>query len=238
MIRNTSETHNGNGQRPAGFDDVWDYDGSTEARNRIVEENLGLCYYVAVRLRHRAPPGLDVDDLVAAGVFGLMRAVERFDPSRGVKFSTYAVKAISSHIRREILRWRELPAKPTGEPEEWPSRIAVDPADFDMHRHGREPDPADQVEAADLHHHAMRRMSPRERTIAQLRYADGMTLRATGDELGVTRERVRQIEHKMFRWLRTGIEAKAVIHPPGCTARTTSRMPVSSRVPAGGHSGP
>ena len=70
--------------------------GDPGARERLVEDNLGLVYAVARNYRYR---GVPFDDLVQEGTVGLVRAVERFDRRRGVKLSTYAVW----WIRRSIL---------------------------------------------------------------------------------------------------------------------------------------
>jgi RNA polymerase primary sigma factor len=67
--------------------------------NDAVLENMGLVYMVANGLRGR---GLDHDDLVNEGVIGLMNAVKLFDPSRNIRFSTYAVHAIRRSIMRAI----------------------------------------------------------------------------------------------------------------------------------------
>ena len=58
------------------------------ARTRLIERNLRLVIAVARRYAHL---GMDFSDLVQEGNLGLMLAVERFDPERGVRFSTYAV---------------------------------------------------------------------------------------------------------------------------------------------------
>lgn len=65
----------------------------------MVAENLGLVHQVANGYRRR---GLDRDDLVNEGVLGLMRAAEKFDPSRGFKFSTLAVRCIRHAIARAV----------------------------------------------------------------------------------------------------------------------------------------
>jgi RNA polymerase primary sigma factor len=70
--------------------------GDLKAKQEMTERNLGLVYAIARPYRSRSAP---FADLVQEGTVGLMRAVERFDPDRGVKFSTYAVP----WIRRSVL---------------------------------------------------------------------------------------------------------------------------------------
>ena len=71
-----------------------------ELRNRLVEIYLPLVKYNGERIWARLPEGVELDDLVSAGVFGLMDAIDAFDLSRGVKFETYCVPRIRRHARR------------------------------------------------------------------------------------------------------------------------------------------
>jgi len=74
-------------------------DGDTEARDHLVRANLRLVVNVA---RHYTGKGLDMEDLIAEGNLGLVRAVEAFDPLRRVRFSTYAIHWIKQSMRRAI----------------------------------------------------------------------------------------------------------------------------------------
>ena len=76
-----------------------------ELRNRLVERYLPLVKYNGERIWARLPEGVELDDLISAGVFGLMDAIDAFDLSRGVKFETYCRQRILGAIRdwqREI----------------------------------------------------------------------------------------------------------------------------------------
>lgn len=66
-------------------------------REETVRNNLGLVHACARHFRGR---GIDYDDLFQAGCLGLVKAVDNFDESRGLKFSTYAVPVILGEIRR------------------------------------------------------------------------------------------------------------------------------------------
>lgn len=88
-----------------GHDDtvltVWaEYQRTREAdlRNRLVVQYSPLVKYVAGRMRSRLPHTVDQDDLVSDGVLGLMDAIERFDPDRGLSFQTFAVPRIRGAI--------------------------------------------------------------------------------------------------------------------------------------------
>lgn len=73
--------------------------GDEEARNELIVQNMGLVHSVVKRFAGR---GHETDDLFQIGCIGLIRAAERFDPSFGVKFSTYAVPMIIGEIKRFI----------------------------------------------------------------------------------------------------------------------------------------
>jgi len=73
-----------------------------EIRNLLVERFLPLVKYNAERIWARLPEGVDLDDLISAGVFGLMDAIDAFDLSRGVKFETYCVPRIRGAMLDEL----------------------------------------------------------------------------------------------------------------------------------------
>lgn len=74
--------------------------GNAEARDRLIEGNLRLVVSVAKKFFRRVP--LDQDDLVQFGNLGLIRAVDKFDPERGIRLSTYATPWIMQAIQRGI----------------------------------------------------------------------------------------------------------------------------------------
>jgi len=83
------------------LDQIWaEYRATGEAglRNRLVLQYAPLVKYVAGRLRTRMPESVDPDDLVSDGVLGLMDAIERFEPARGLSFQTFAVPRIRGAI--------------------------------------------------------------------------------------------------------------------------------------------
>lgn len=73
--------------------------GDEEARNELVERNTRLLVRLAARFRHT---GRSLEDLFQAGSFGLIRAAEKFDPTKGFAFSTYADAWIRSSISRYL----------------------------------------------------------------------------------------------------------------------------------------
>lgn len=71
--------------------------GDKEAREVLIEKNLGLVHHIVKRFMGR---GVETEDLFQIGTIGLMKAIDKFDLSFQVKFSTYAVPLISGEIKR------------------------------------------------------------------------------------------------------------------------------------------
>ena len=74
-----------------------------DSSDPLARENLILAYsplvkYVAGRLSANLPQTVDSADLISYGVFGLIDAIEKFDPERGIKFETYAIARIKGPI--------------------------------------------------------------------------------------------------------------------------------------------
>lgn len=104
-----AETQRGRGPGAAAADELWQRyararaaDDAREierARNALMERYLPLVRGAAERLQRTLPNSVELDDLVSAGLFGLMDAIRGFDASRGIKFATYC----SSRVRGSIL---------------------------------------------------------------------------------------------------------------------------------------
>jgi len=138
-------------------------------RQRIIEENINLVYAIA-KLRFRR---IDPGELIGVGCEGLMRAVDRFDPERGYEFSTYASRAIWSHMLRSLTS----KARPTAElfcglsvPERGGDRLLAQ-------------------EAAGL----ISRLPDRQRRAVWLRFWRDAKLEDIGKEMGISKERARQL---------------------------------------------
>lgn len=244
------------------------------ALHRLVTAYMRLAISMAVKFRRYGAP---MNDLVQEASLGLMKAADRFDPDRGVRFSTYAVWWIKAGIQDYVMRnWSlvrtgstasqkalffnlrrvqarlEREAVEAGEPldaAQIEARIALDLgvplADVRMmagrlsgmdhslnvrqggEDEGREwidvleddsPQAAESVgatqDAARLHDWlagAMGRLNARERYIVTERklLAEGRTLESLGVELGLSKERVRQLESAAFAKLRRHLETEA-----------------------------
>jgi len=73
-----------------------------DLRNLLIERYLPLVRFNAERVWQKLPDGVDLNDLISAGVFGLMDAIEAFDLGRGVKFETYCVPRIRGAMLDEL----------------------------------------------------------------------------------------------------------------------------------------
>ncbi|MCS6927306.1 MAG: sigma-70 family RNA polymerase sigma factor [Candidatus Binatia bacterium] len=224
-------------------------------RDELVRRNLRLVLSIARRYQGR---GLGYLDLIQEGVFGLMRAIEKFDPDKGVKFITYAtwwvwqamVVAQDSHggavvhtspsiqVQRRrlsrISRTLESTLRRTPTQEELfatgrekvnaslftEQPVAVVSLDVPLGEGSDQlfeemiPDPqslspeeaAIKKDTEEKLHRALRRLAPRDAEILRLRFGltgdHVLTLEEIGARLGVTRERVRQLEERALVRLR------------------------------------
>lgn len=73
-----------------------------QARNALMEHYLPLVKYTADRIYVKLPDKVELDDLISAGIFGLIDAIDAFDPERGVKFETYCTPRVRGAILDEL----------------------------------------------------------------------------------------------------------------------------------------
>ncbi len=83
--------------------------GSAAAREKLLNEHLGLVHHVARQLSRTLSADVDFDELVSCGVIGLMNALDAFDASRGLAFSTFAAPRIRGAILDELRRQDHVP---------------------------------------------------------------------------------------------------------------------------------
>jgi RNA polymerase primary sigma factor/RNA polymerase sigma factor len=184
------------------------YDEAIDVKNKIIRANLRLVVSIAKR---RVGPNENFFELVSDGNISLIRAAEKFDFSRGFKFSTYASWAIMKNFARSIpgeLKQRDR------------FRTSYDEtfAMAEEHRgdwYGQELAHGQHVrEVAKI----LDRLDDREQKIIIHRFGldygrEPQTLQEVGKELGVTKERVRQIEARALNKLREVAQAEKIELP-------------------------
>lgn len=168
-----------------------------ELRNRILQSNLRLVVSVA---KHYANLENPLADLVSDGNMTLLRAIEKFDFSRGFRFSTYATWALRKNYQRALGREQRL-------------RSRFLPSDDEI-KHAAAP-AADDAAQTEVRLDRLRRavaevlqtLDPRERSIVSARFgldaeSRPQTLSELGAALGISKERVRQLESRALDKLR------------------------------------
>lgn len=167
-------------------------------RNQIVQANLRL---VVANARKYADAEHGFDDLVSDGNLTLVQAVEKFDYSRGFRFSTYATHAIRRTFFRRMDRRQKERARLTFAAPELIQTAPQPEPDADQ------AGPADLVLFEALVERMRDRLSEREMTILKARYSletgeDAPTLQVLARELGICKERVRQLQIRAIGKLR------------------------------------
>jgi RNA polymerase nonessential primary-like sigma factor len=233
--------------------------GDEDARNRMIESNLRLVVKIARRYMNR---GLAFLDLIEEGNLGLIRAVEKFDPERGFRFSTYGTWWIRQTIERAIMNQTrtirlpihivkeintylraartlaqrldhepsaeeiaELLNKPLADVERmlWlnerisstDSSVMSDSGKtlLDTLADNTTPDPSDTLQEEGVHSNledCLSQLSDKQREVVERRFGlhgySVSTLEEVGQEIGVTRERVRQIQMDALKKLKRVLE--------------------------------
>ena len=116
-------------------------------RNILMERHYPLVKYIAERLLQTLPKSIELDDLVSAGLFGLMDAIRGFDPTRGIKFKTYCTTRIRGSILDQLRSQDWVPRL---------VRLKAGRIDKMLHRligeYGREPTHAELAAALEMDH--------------------------------------------------------------------------------------
>jgi RNA polymerase primary sigma factor/RNA polymerase sigma factor len=184
------------------------YDRAVQTKNEIISANLRLV--VSIAKRHVGPTE-NFFELVSDGNMSLIRAVEKFDFARGNKFSTYASWAIMKNFARTIPdehRRRDRFRTSHGEMFGTAEDVRSDQYEQETAQIRREA----QVEKI------LERLDEREQQIIISRFGlqrgrEPLTLKEVGAEMGVTKERIRQIEARALNKLRKAAEEERIDLP-------------------------
>src|SRR6516225_4894303 len=181
-----------------------------ELRNQLVELYLPLVKYNAERIWARLPEGVDLDDLISAGVFGLLDAIDAFDLERGVKFETYCVPRIRGAMLDELrtMDWvprlvRSKASKMDGDAtavsqvslnKKWYETDSYkDVREIDILEDKKAEDPTHRLQNRDLMRLVTRGLNRNERLIIILYYYEDMTMKEIGATLDLSESRVSQM---------------------------------------------
>jgi len=197
-------------QPRAGLMDQIDslYDESVAVKNEIISANLRLV--VSIAKRHVGPTE-NFFDLVSDGNMSLIRAVEKFDFARGNKFSTYSSWAIMKNFARTIPdehRYRDRYRTSHGE-------MFTSTEDDRTDQYGQE---SAQLQREFQVEKILGRLDEREQKIIMSRFGlnrgqEPLTLKQVGAEMGVTKERIRQIEARALNKLRKAAQEESIDIP-------------------------
>ena len=130
------------------IDQVWEQFHKTRDdhyRNLLMEYYRDLVKYCAERLHSKLPDKVELDDLISAGIFGLMDAIDAFDPTRGVKFETYCAPRIRGSILDELRSMDWVPRLVRARAHQ----LAKATHSLEMHL-GRKPDEQEIAEELDM----------------------------------------------------------------------------------------
>jgi RNA polymerase sigma factor (sigma-70 family) len=176
--------------------------GDQAAREALICANTRWAIKLA---RQYEWTGIPLEDLVQEANCALIRAIDRFDPARKTRVTSYVAAAVRQELWKLHLRGG-LIYTPALASEESRKRVRVRLADLepltrDARRISTQHDPAEWIDAADRMRAAMRTLTARQRTVL-LRRADGQTFKDISVDLGVSRQRVQQIQVEAMNRLR------------------------------------
>jgi len=186
------------------------YQKVLELRDQLVNANMPLVLAMAKRTRLS---NVDFSELISEGNMALLRAIEKFDVSRGFKFSTYGCRAILKAFSRASMKQNRYRQR-------FPAEFDPDMEKSDFLESRREDLETDCVEQLrEIIRRNVADLSDAEQVVIRERFAISdlvdeelpKTLEQVGRIIGVTKERVRQIQNKALSKIREALEAEVLV---------------------------
>ena len=186
--------------------------GDAQARATLIERHMPLARALARRVHLVDHPLADADDIQSAALLGLIDAVDRFQPGRGVPFEAYASLRIRGAIVDELRRVDERGrgAASHDRPralsldglveDEWQAVLAVEDDEVD-----------ERFELADLRsrvQQALATLPPRQREVLARYSAESLTLREAGQRMGISEARACQLHGRAIHNLRRALDVR------------------------------
>ena len=179
-------------------------------RNILIEHNLRLVVYIARKFDNT---GAGMEDLISIGTIGLIKAINSYNPDKNIKLATYASRCIENEILMYLRRSSKLKMEVSiDEPlnVDWDGNELllsdILGTDDDMIYRGLEDETERQLLKS-----AIDRLSPREKTIVELRYGlknaedEEMTQKEVADRLGISQSYISRLEKKIMKQLKKEI---------------------------------
>lgn len=181
-----------------------------EGKSVLIEHNLRLVVYIAKKFDNT---GVGVEDLISIGTIGLIKAINTFDPVKNIKLATYASRCIENEILMYLRRNSKTKMEVSiDEPlnVDWDGNELllsdILGTDDDIIYRGLEDETERQLLKS-----AIDRLSPREKTIVELRYGlknaedEEMTQKEVADRLGISQSYISRLEKKIMKRLKKEI---------------------------------
>lgn len=177
-------------------------------KNVLIERNLRLVVYIARKFENT---GIGVEDLISIGTIGLIKAINTFDIDKNIKLATYASRCIENEILMYLRRNNRLRTEisiddPLNVDWDGNELLLSDILGTDndiVHRSIEEEVDKELLEKA------MHRLSPREKTIMELRYTHDKTQKEVADMLGISQSYISRLEKRIIIRLRKEIKRMA-----------------------------
>ena len=190
----------------------------------LVENNQGLVYHLAMKIHRRIPVRQDLEDLIGYGMIGLVEAANKYEPKRGIEFSTFAYPRINGAIYDGLskLSWmsrsrfrRLIKAKEKAESDgdleaaqaveanlenvnlldsDFAQSIADDTGE-------RVEEQVSRREAGEVLSHLIEQLPERESRLIKLIYIEGLTLKDAGERLGLSKSWASRLHAKTLAGL-------------------------------------